>query len=98
MTIEVAQRAAGPAYSAARVIDGLDHIGLPSADLAQRMEAPQAAGFTPAFAPVRNHTPREGTILCCMLCRGDLTLEVYQFCGYDAAARLSSPRAGPGGP
>lgn len=79
VTVEISQRVAAPHYGERMLIDGLDHIGLPCADLRRRMDALQSAGFAPEFEPVHNYNDREGNIHCCMLRRDGVTLEVYQF-------------------
>jgi hypothetical protein len=58
---------------------GLDHIGLPCTDLGVAMTELGAAGFKPLFSPVENKSETDGSVRCCMLADGYLTVETYQF-------------------
>ncbi len=79
VTIEISQRADAPHYGETQIIEGLDHIGFPCADFQKQMQALTAQNFTPEFAPIENKNEQEGRICCCMLRRGAVTLELYQF-------------------
>ena len=62
-----------------KIIYGLDHIGLPSADFDAQLLNLKEQGFAEEFSPVINHSEVDGTIKCCMVRKGELVLEVYQF-------------------
>ena len=62
-----------------KIICGLDHIGIPSADFDTQLSNLKEQGFVEEFSPVVNHNDSEGTIKCCMLRKEQLILEVYQF-------------------
>lgn len=62
-----------------KIIYGLDHIGIPSADFNAQLSNLKKQGFVEEFSPVVNCNDKEGTIKCCMVRKGQLILEVYQF-------------------
>ena len=81
---EVSQRLAEPSPFTETVIQGLDHLGVPSADFAAAANAFSQLGFTADFAPVENWNATEGRIRCGMFSQDDplgqrITLELYQF-------------------
>ncbi|MDF2611192.1 MAG: hypothetical protein K0R92_2666 [Lachnospiraceae bacterium] len=61
------------------IIYGLDHIGLPVADICDAKELFHAYGYTDEFDMVTNRNENEGTIFCIMMKKGNIILEVYQF-------------------
>lgn len=83
---EVSQPVARPGERGPRLIDGLDHVGLPCRNFQQELECLARLGFRPLFSPVENHNEEEGRILCSMLCLGGITAEVYQFLDMEPTA------------
>lgn len=79
VTVEISQHVQGAEYGQTKIIEGLDHMGLPSADFDAQLASLKAQGFAEEFAPVTNHNDAEGTIRCCMMRKDALVLEVYQF-------------------
>lgn len=79
LLVEISQRAAQPHYGESQIIQGLDHVGIPSEDITRRMACLSRQGFSQEFAPIQNYNDTEGRIFCCMMRRDDLILEVYQF-------------------
>lgn len=79
VTVEISQHVQGADYGQTRLIEGLDHIGVPSVDFEAQMACLLGQGFTQEFAPVTNHNDAEGTIRCCMMRKDQLVLELYQF-------------------
>lgn len=79
VTVEISQHVQDAEYGQTKIIEGLDHMGLPSADFDAQLASLKAQGFAEEFAPVTNHNDAEGTIRCCMMRKDALVLEVYQF-------------------
>lgn len=79
LLVEISQRVGHPHYGESRIIQGLDHVGVPSEDILQRMDCLTRQGFSQEFPPIQNYNDAEGRILCCMMRKEDLILEVYQF-------------------
>lgn len=79
VAVEISQHVQGAEYGQTKIIEGLDHMGLPSADFDAQLASLKAQGFAEEFAPVTNHNDAEGTIRCCMMRKDALVLEVYQF-------------------
>lgn len=79
VSIEISQpvESAGPAGPAP--IWGLDHLGVPCADLETELKELAQLGFSPLFPPVENRSEREGRVRCTMAAGNGLVLEVYQF-------------------
>lgn len=90
LLIEISQRLDQPHYGETALIQGLDHIGVPSENLEVRMKELTGQGFGEEFAPVHNYNDQEGNILCCMMRRDDLILEVYQFADMTPSGRAAS--------
>lgn len=79
VTVEISQHVQGADYGQTRLIEGLDHIGVPCADFEAQLACLLGQGFAREFVPVTNHNDTEGTIRCCMMRKEQLVLEIYQF-------------------
>lgn len=90
LLVEISQRVAQPHYGESGILQGLDHVGLPSEDINRRMECLSRQGFSPEFEPIRNYNDAEGRIFCCMMRRDDLILEVYQFADMEPSGCAAS--------
>lgn len=84
VVFEVSQRIDQPSPYQDTLINGLDHLGIPSPKIEAELDFFRKLGFEPDFAAVTNWNAAEGTIYCCMLSQRDpagyaITLEIYQF-------------------
>ncbi len=79
VVFEISQRVSDREFAGPQIIYGLDHLGIPCADLDAELDFLEGIGFVAEFPIVHNFNDREGNILCDMVSRQGLTLEVYQF-------------------
>ena len=79
LTVELSQRVQAPGGAPGVPFEGLDHLGVPCAELDAELGFLREMGFAPLFEPVENYNEREGRIRCAMVRREALVLEVYQF-------------------
>ncbi len=79
VVFEISQRVADTEWDEPQLISGLDHLGIPCANIGEELDFLKRIGFVPEFPIVHNCNNEEGRILCDMVSRQGLTLEVYQF-------------------
>lgn len=80
LTVEVSRKLHVKCAGKGKLIEGLDHIGLQTADLEESLRFYEKLGFEREFAPVVNHADgRE--IRCCMVSSGGTVVEIYEICG-----------------
>lgn len=79
VSIEISQPVEGAGPAGPCPIWGLDHLGVPCADLDAELKELADLGFSPLFPPVENRSEREGRVRCTMAAGNGLVLEVYQF-------------------
>ena len=75
---EVSRRVDGLGAVGEEIIAGLDHIGLPCADLDMELRWFTRHGFAPEFEPVHNVSEVDGALRCCMARKEDFVLELYE--------------------
>ena len=80
LTVEVSRKLHVECSGKGKLIEGLDHIGLQTADFEESLRFYEKLGFEREFAPVINHADgRE--IRCCMVSSGGTVVEIYEICG-----------------
>lgn len=77
--LEISQRVNDSGPAGPSPIFGLDHLGVPCADIRMELDFLKGLGFLPEFPIVHNFNEAEGNILCDMVSCRELTLEIYQF-------------------
>ena len=76
---EISQRVTDTESVGPQLISGLDHLGIRCDDIGEELDFLKEIGFVPEFPIVHNYNDAEGHILCDMVSRHELVLEVYQF-------------------
>lgn len=78
VVFEISQRVSDTECVGPQLISGLDHLGIPCANIDEELDFLKGIGFVPEFPIIHNCNDAEGHILCDMVSRQGLVLEIYQ--------------------